>query len=159
MRNAVLIVCSITLFACGDIEEPDPLFSVEALQGDYTIAVLTRWDLGEGRTKVWSYPYLDGSLSISLNSGTMSYHVKTLDIFGGLSNEVDLNRKASDVVIKPDLDFDIPGTFLMRRKYISEEGFKATSSSVVLIWNGSMLEFRHYRPGVVYTLFWLKDTQ
>ena len=161
MRNAAWIVCSIILFACGETEEPNPLFSVEALQGEYTIAVLveSKWDdAGERfvrRTKVWAYPYVTGTLSI--NSGTMSYHVKTIDFSGEATNEVALDREAS-VVITP-MQSGSPGKFKILSKYKNKYGLGATGSEII-VWNGSILEMGRFisSTGARYRLFWLKDT-
>ena len=151
----LLTTISVLLIGCST-EEPDDLFSVDALQGEYKLSVLVESkteDVGGPderfipveETRVLSYPYVTGAMSI--NAETMSFHVNTT-LPGGVATDL--------IVIVPSPRGN-PGEFQMYATYDTELGTGAFSRSIT--WDGSILGMGYTRAGdaAQYTLFWHKE--
>ncbi len=104
------------------------------------------------QTRVVSYPYVTGRMSI--NSGTMSHHVKTT--LPGVERDQNVLDFGASIVIVPPLP-EKPGVFSLYARYKTRLGTGSSSSGIT--WDGSILKMDHsadYSLDAQYTLFWVK---
>ncbi len=158
MKTAILLIVTSALLIACSTDEPDDLYLVEHLYGEYTLSVLVATTMEDAdpsdegfivvaRTKVFSYPYVTGTLS--LNEGFMSYHA---------------NVEVSDISIDFEANISIvprfgrnPGEFHMHATYETELGEGAFARGIT--WDGSILNMYHTQAGdpAQYRLYWHKE--
>lgn len=158
----LLITISVLLSGCSN-DEPDDLFSVENLYGEYTLSVLVQSVMEDAggpddpfipveRTLVYSFPYVTGKLS--LTPETISFDVNTTVPGGATTGLIVINFEAP-IVIEPDDEY--PGEFSTLTTWDNELGSGVIGRNIT--WDGSILRMGHTQPGdaAEYTLFWYKE--
>lgn len=162
----IYLLLLFTLLACADSDPMDPidLFSVDELQGEYTLSVLVTSiieDVGGPderfipveQTQVLSFPFVTGYMSITAD--TMSFHVNTTLPGGVATDLIVIDFEASIVIVPPPRGN--PGEFKMHATYHTEWGRGAFSRTITR--DGSILGMGYSQAGhpAQYTLYWHKQ--